>query len=163
LESPGELLRLLYELIAGRPYRLWSLDSQLAGASKPHTLRALRRLRGLGFDVLISLTPVPPDPRSVRDAGLEHHHIPLRNHEVPSPEDLERLSELIEGEIRRGKRVLVHCSAGQGRTGTVLAYYLWRKRGRAMGEAIALVRRACPGAIEPGQEAFLREREAMGS
>jgi atypical dual specificity phosphatase len=41
----------------------------------------------------------------------------------------------------------VHCLAGQGRTGTVLAAYLIRS-GLDPDQAVAEVRAVCPGAVE---------------
>jgi atypical dual specificity phosphatase len=53
--------------------------------------------------------------------------------------------------------VAVHCLAGQGRTGSVLAAWLIRG-GQAAPAAVAAVRAACPGAIEAvAQESALRE------
>jgi atypical dual specificity phosphatase len=56
-------------------------------------------------------------------------------------------------EIRAdGKKLVVHCDAGAGRTGTMLACYLVSK-GYDAAKAIGEVRRKRPGSIEtPGQE-----------
>jgi len=156
LESYGDWARLLFELLAGRPYRFYEVGEGLAGASKPTSLRALRWLRRRGFALLISLTVEPPNRAKVHEAGLEHHHMPIKNHQVPSLELLERIAALIDEGRSRGLGVVVHCSAGQGRSGTALAYYLWSRRGYGMQQAITHVRKACPGAIEPHQEALLK-------
>jgi protein-tyrosine phosphatase len=60
-------------------------------------------------------------------------------------------------ELVEERRTIVHCQGGSGRTGTFAAAY-WIARGRSASEAIAIVRRARPGAVEtPEQEAVLED------
>ena len=64
------------------------------------------------------------------------------------------VDELLAG-LRGGDRVLLHCAAGLGRTGTLAARLLIAS-GSAAADAIATVRQTRPGAIESdAQEAFL--------
>ncbi len=66
----------------------------------------------------------------------------------PGPELRRRLAE--------GARVLIHCRAGLGRTGTVAARLLV-EHGLEPEAAILRVRQSRPGAIETaGQEAYVR-------
>jgi protein-tyrosine phosphatase len=63
-----------------------------------------------------------------------------------------RRSGTLRDALERGDKVLVHCAAGLGRTGMLVARLLV-DAGQAPGEAIARVRRARPGTIETAAQA----------
>jgi atypical dual specificity phosphatase len=74
---------------------------------------------------------------------------------------MELLVDWIEARRRAGGHVYVHCLAGKGRTGTVLAGWLMRHRGLDATQAINHLRARQPAAVEsPEQEAFLDAYEA---
>jgi protein-tyrosine phosphatase len=58
---------------------------------------------------------------------------------------------VIDDALSRGVRVAVHCGAGLGRSGTLLAAYLV-SQGAAPDAAIADVRAARPGSIETDEQ-----------
>jgi atypical dual specificity phosphatase len=66
---------------------------------------------------------------------------------APAPEQFDRALRFIDWQRVRGKRVVVHCKMGQGRTGVILAAYLVRL-GITPAQALARVRAVCPGAVE---------------
>jgi protein-tyrosine phosphatase len=83
-------------------------------------------------------------------------HWPIRDLQAPTGPGpaTSFVDELLAG-LRGGDRVLLHCAAGLGRTGTFAARLLIAS-GSAAADAIATVRRIRPGAIESdAQEAFL--------
>ena len=81
----------------------------------------------------------------------------MKDHVAPTVESLEGGVEFISKEVEKGRPVLVHCLAGEGRTGCVLASYLIRSRGMDAGEAVAAIRRVKPEFVEEGQAKAVQE------
>ncbi|HEY8504425.1 MAG TPA: dual specificity protein phosphatase family protein, partial [Gemmataceae bacterium] len=100
----------------------------------------------------------------VEDAGLLVVHVPVPDMEAPTPEQLARCVSAIRKANEAGMGVAVHCTAGLGRTGSILAAYLVSK-GLSAEEAMTQVRELRPGSIETeAQEeaiqAYARKRES---
>lgn len=135
----------------------WIEKGQLAALARPAAPEELDWLRRQGIDLLISLTEDPPNQRWVNDAGLLPMHVPVIDMEAPTQEQLDRCVSSIVKANERNMGVAVHCGAGLGRTGVVLACYFVMK-GLTAENAIARVRRLRPGSIETeDQEQAVKE------
>jgi len=78
---------------------------------------------------------------------------------APTLKQVEQALTMIHFYLEKNMPVAVHCIAGLGRTGTILACYLVREAMSA-GEAITAIRRWRPGSIETlDQEAVIHEYE----
>jgi hypothetical protein len=66
--------------------------------------------------------------------GFEVYHMPLADEEAPELAELEKALAWLDEAIYLGKKVLIHCRHGIGRTGTVLNAYLLR---RGLGHRLA--------------------------
>ena len=134
----------------------WVDRPHLAGLARPDGPDDLAWLRRNGIDVLVSLTEAPPDRRGVNDAGLMTVHIPIPDMTAPTVRQFELCVETIARAKRSGMGVAVHCAAGKGRTGTILAGY-FVAAGMPADRAIEHVRDLRPGSIEtPEQEDAVR-------
>lgn len=138
----------------------WIIPGKLAGTPMPgavldvdYDMQALRRV---GITKLITLTErdLPQEP--LQRNGLSNLHLPIRDREPPTVSQTNMLLIRMEAMLRKGEVLAVHCLAGIGRTGTVLASYLIRE-GLTAQEALKRVRRVEPKFVQTiEQEEFLQ-------
>ncbi|HEX3150221.1 MAG TPA: dual specificity protein phosphatase 23 [Gemmataceae bacterium] len=131
-----------------RPYFFsWIDEPLLAASAEPGTPEQLAWLRGNGVDILVTLTEEPLPRTWVDGAGLLSVHVPVPDMDVPTTEQIDQVMSVIDKAKAGGMGVAVHCLAGKGRTGTILAAYFVHK-GLSAREAIKKVRELRPGSIE---------------
>ncbi len=116
------------------------------GVADPALEQDLMRLKELGVGAVVSLTREPLHGATLDHCGIRSLHIPVEDMTAPSPEQIRRAVRYIDAQLEHGG-VVVHCMAGIGRTGTVLAGYLvWR--GSTPEAAMAEIRNNRPGSVE---------------
>jgi atypical dual specificity phosphatase len=131
----------------------WIVPDQLGACANPALDEAVvAELRTRHIRLLVNLHERPDPPELLAQVPAQGLHLPTPDFQAPTQEHLERGVAAIAEALGRGARVAVHCGAGLGRTGTLLAAYLVAE-GCSPAEALAQVRAARPGSVETeGQE-----------
>lgn len=143
---------------------LWLKKGKLAGTPVPgvyfdmeYDLKALQRV---GITTLITLTETALDNTKLAPFGIRSIWEPIPDMEAPTVEQGVRICRLIETLLAQGEAIAVHCRAGLGRTGTILAAHLiWEGRGSL--SALEYVRRIEPRWVQ--SEAQVRFLEAFSN
>jgi protein-tyrosine phosphatase len=81
----------------------------------------------------------------------------MEDHQVPDVATLDRGAEYLSARLKEGKTVLVHCLAGEGRTGCVLAAYLIKEEQLGPLEALKRLREVKATFVERDQEKAVME------
>lgn len=141
----------------------WLVPGRLAGTPWPgvvHDMDAdLKALSRCGVTMLITLTEKDFPQDALARHGLRNFHLPVYDHEPPTVAQIQMLLARMSAALRRGEVLAVHCLAGLGRTGTVLAAWLVRE-GLTAEEALRRVRLIDAQYVQSAsQEALLHEYE----
>lgn len=136
----------------------WILPARLAGSALPGLLNDIETdllwLQSAGIQHVISLTEKPLVVEHPTE--LDFHHFPIADMGIPTPRETRGLCDFILRAIDRNEPVLVHCKAGLGRTGTVLACCLV-SLGATAEEATMRLRSICSYYIQnQTQESLVR-------
>jgi len=136
----------------------WVVKDRVIGMARPSS-EDLAALASSGVRHVISLTSQPLERELLNRHGITGIHMPVTDMSAPSPGEITRFVEELTRLVDDGHKVAVHCGAGLGRTGTMLACYLV-SRGMSAEEALNEVRRRRPGSVESRvQEEAVREYE----
>ncbi|MDD3786973.1 MAG: dual specificity protein phosphatase family protein, partial [Hydrogenophaga sp.] len=143
----------------------WIVPGKLAGTAEPglsHSIDYdLDLLARIGVTHLISLTEKDLDQEALGRHGLQNIHLPVFDRETPSIAQTYMLLRRMQKLLDEGKVVAVHCKAGIGRTGTVLAAWMIREGGLSTSSAIERLRLINKSYVQTEmQENFLHAFEA---
>lgn len=142
----------------------WIVPGVLAGCPQPGVVAPIEYdldlLGAAGVTHLITLTERDLPQDLLRIHGLANTHLPIFDREAPSTGQMQMLLVRMQRLLEAGEVLAVHCLAGLGRTGLVLAAWLVRDGGLSATTAIERLRRIEPAYVQTDvQEAFLHRFE----
>lgn len=104
--------------------------------------RSLKQLSRWGIDAILDLR-FERESGTDPDNGFLNYHVPALEYLPLSNEEIYKGLAIIQNEVRRGRKIFVHCREGVGRAAMLVLIYLC-KEGLSFDEAEVLLRRKRP-------------------
>lgn len=129
----------------------WLFENKLAAMSYPQSEDAFSLLDQFGIRAILNLSERPLFYKSPATIGMLITHISIADYTAPTLNQVQEAVATISSCLDQNIPIAVHCLAGLGRTGTILACYLV-KTGMPADKAISLIRQRRPGSIETAEQ-----------
>ena len=143
----GDAKRKLHGMITGKPDNFsWLIEHKLAGSAIPTSKDEIKWLHEEGVKSIVTIREEPLDVDWTDN--MNYLHVLSDDMGVPTFDDLKNSVDFIHQRIENDEPVMVHCLAGLGRTGTILACYLIKYEKMSAEDAIQHVREKRHGSIQ---------------
>lgn len=148
---PGNIWRKVHGQITRRPTNFsWVILDTVAGSGFPTSRAEVEWLRQQGVRGIISMTERSL-PKDWTD-DISYLHLPTVDMTAPTRENIDIAMEFMHEHVKNSEPVMVHCAAGLGRAGTILACYLVKYHDKTASEAIVDLRRIRPGSVQSKEQ-----------
>ena len=158
----GDVWRKVHGTVTGKPDNFsWLIENKLAGSAIPTSNDEVQWAVGQGIKSIVTVREEPLDDIWVKN--VNYLHVLSNDMGVPEFNDLVYAVDFIHRRVTNNEPVLVHCLAGLGRTGTILACYLVKYQNLSANEATEKVREERPGSIQsyPQEEIIFRFEKSL--
>ncbi len=159
-QTGGLLWWLIPGVLAGMPMPFIHIDRRMAGGGGLAEFQdELGALHSAGVRAVVCLLNIPADSSVYESAGLSFLCLPVPDGGAPTFEQADEFVRFVRGQRAAQRPVAVHCEAGLGRTGTLLAAFLVAE-GESAAAAIARVRAVEKVAVETLHQIHFLEQYA---
>ena len=143
----GDAKRKPHGMITGKPDNFsWIIEKKLAGSAIPTSKEEIDWVKQDGVKSIVTIREEPLEEEWIKD--INYLHIHSNDMGVPEFEDLINSVDFIHERLVNNEPVMVHCLAGLGRPGTILACYLIKYEKMLADEAITKIRKQRSGSIQ---------------
>ena len=147
MSKPGNMWRKVHGKITKRPTNFsWLIEEKLAGSGMPTSSDELEWILKQGVKSIVTMTEDALPQQWISE--IEYLHVPTPDFTAPDMEKIDMAVDFIHQNISDNQAVMVHCAAGLGRAGTILACYFVKHMKFTAKEAINKVREQRPGSIQ---------------
>jgi len=109
-------------------YKVSWITESIATGSAPMSYADLENIKLNGINAIVNLCAEFSDLHELeKTSGFEVYYLPVWDEDVPAMKEMENALAWLDEAIYLGKKVLIHCRHGIGRTGTFLTSYLIRR------------------------------------
>lgn len=147
MSKPGNIWRKVHGKITKKPTNFsWLIEEKLAGSGMPTSFDELEWILNQGVKSIVTMTENALPDNWVKEIG--YLHVPTPDYTAPEVDRIDLAVDFIHEKISENQAVMVHCAAGMGRAGTILACYLVKYQKYSAQDAIKKVREERPGSIQ---------------